>query len=134
MESKDMRIMEWEIMWTYLVKLKYEKNVSGLVNKLCCHEETLPENPQIGIETPLYLDETCRADMAVGFIEKVPGTSNQIRSNGEWICIAEAKWYSDVHQDAKFPQINQLSQIIEHAILLPDGRRCRGWRRRQGRW
>ncbi len=118
-ESNDMRSMEKEIMWTYLVKLKYEKNVSTLVKKLCFHEETLPENPQIGIETPLYPDETCRADMAVGFIEEVPGSSNQIRSNGEWFCIAESKWYDDVHPNPNFPEINQLCQKIEHAILVP---------------
>lgn len=75
-ETKDLKDLEKEIMWAYLIKLKYEKNVSDLVKILCGQEEKLPENPQIGIETRLYPDQNCIADMAVGFIEKVRRTFN----------------------------------------------------------
>jgi len=61
-----------------------------------------------------------RADLSVGHLEVVNDRDAQIRANGEWINIVESKWYDDIHPNPKYPQILQLSQLIEHALLLHD--------------
>jgi len=119
--------MSAEIVWTYLVARKYQNDLSELAGKLCGQEETLPPNTKIWLE--VYLSPTriweeerkswrTRADLAIGCIEPIAGKEAEIRSNGDWICIAESKWFDDVHQNSRFPGIYQLSQLIEHAILL----------------
>ena len=118
-----------EVVWTYLVARKYQNDLPKLVGKLCGQEETLPRNAKIWLE--VYLSPTriwkeeqkswrTRADLAIGCIERVAEKDAEIRSDGDWICIAESKWFDDIHQNPKFPEILQLSQLIEHALLLHD--------------
>jgi hypothetical protein len=54
----------------------------------------------------------------MGNIELATERESQIRSNGNWICIAESKWFDDIHINSRFPEILQLSQLIDHALLL----------------
>jgi hypothetical protein len=119
--------MSSEVVWTYLVARKYQNDMSALVNKLCGQEEILPQNAKIWLE--VYLSPTriwkeelkswrTRADLAVGYIEPIAGKDAEIGSNGDWICIAESKWFDDIHRNSKYPEIYQLSQLIEHAVLL----------------
>jgi len=118
-----------EVVWTYLVARKYQDNQAELVKKICGVEESLPNDARIWLE--VYLDPSriwkeevkswrSRADLAIGCIEKVQEKEAQIRTNGEWINIVEAKWYDDIHPNSKYPEILQLSQIIDHALLMHD--------------
>ena len=118
-----------EVVWTYLVAIKYADNQSSLVKLLCGIEEELPDDSRIWLEA--YLHPTrkrkeeknfwkSRADLSVGHLELVKGRDSQIQSCGDWVCIVESKWYDDIHQNSKFPDILQLSQLIEHAILMHD--------------
>ena len=118
-----------EIVWTYLVARKFQNNQAELAKKLCGAEEKLPDNSQIWLET--YLHPTrrrqeevkywrSRSDLSVGYLELVEDRDSQIRSNGDWISIVESKWYDDIHPNSKYPEILQLSQLIEHALLLHD--------------
>lgn len=118
-----------EVVWTYLVARKYQNNLSELTNILCGFDEKLPPNAKIWLEA--YLDPTrnwkeeiiswrSRADLAIGCLEMVQGKDAQIRANGDWICIAESKWFDDIHKNSKFSEIYQFSQLIEHALLLHD--------------
>jgi hypothetical protein len=118
-----------EIVWTYIVARKYEKDQNKLVDKLCGHSEVLPKDSKIWLETYLYPTRIrqkevkywrSRADLSIGNIELAVDRESQIQSNGSWICIAESKWFDDIHQNPKFPEILQLSQLIEHALLLHD--------------
>jgi len=120
-------IMSAEIVWTYIVARKYQENISELTRKLCCNDEKLPHNAKIWLE--VYLDPSriweeerkswrSRADLAIGCLESVKGKDAQIRANGNWICISESKFFDDIHQNSRFPKIFQLSQLIEHALLL----------------
>ena len=121
--------MTSEVVWTYIVARKYQEKLSELTSKLCGIDEKLPHNAKIWLE--VYLDPSriweeerkswrSRADLAIGCIEPVQGKDAQIRTNGNWICIAESKWFDDIHQNSRFPNIYQLSQLIEHALLLHD--------------
>jgi len=118
-----------EVVWTYLVARKYQDKLSELTNKLCGVDEILCPDTKIWLE--VYLDPSriweeerkswrSRADLAIGCLEQVQGKEAQIQSNGDWICITEAKWFDDIHQNSKFPEIYQFSQLIEHALLLHD--------------
>ena len=116
-----------EVVWTYIVARKYEKDQNKLVEKLCGRSETLPTNSKIWLETYLYPTRIrqeekdfwkSRADLSVGHIELATGRKSQIRSSGSWVCIAESKWFDDIHQNPKFPEISQLSQLIDHALLI----------------
>ncbi|HPD60872.1 MAG TPA: hypothetical protein PKV48_03820 [Thermodesulfobacteriota bacterium] len=118
-----------EVVWTYLVAKRYKKNLSALVKCLCGCEEKLPDDPNIWLEAYLYPTQRLteeekywktRADLAIGFLENVPRRENQIRAKGDWLCIAESKWFDDIHKNSRFPETYQLSQLIEHAILLSD--------------
>jgi len=116
-----------EVVWTYLTARKYEKAQSKLVAKLCGIDETLPKDSKIWLET--YLHPTrirkeevkcwrIRSDLSIGNIELADDRDGQIQSKGDWICITEAKWFDDIHKNSRFPEIYQLSQMIEHALLL----------------
>jgi hypothetical protein len=116
-----------EIVWTYLVAKKYLNDPYALVEKLCGRQEKLPKNTKIWLETFLYptrirkMEQAfwkVRADLALGHLELARNRNSQVRSNGDWVCIAESKWFADIHPNKKFPEIYQLSQIIEHALLL----------------
>lgn len=118
-----------EVVWTYLVARKYQDNQEGLVKKICGTDEKLPKGARIWLEA--YLHPTrqrqeevkcwrSRADLSVGHLEIVNDRDSQIRANGEWVSIVESKWYDDIHANPKYPQILQLSQLIEHALLLHD--------------
>jgi hypothetical protein len=122
-------LMPKEVVWTFLVAKKYENNQQALVKKLCGVDEPIPEDSRIWLEA--YLHPTrmrqeevkywrSRADLSVGCLEFAKARDSQIQSNGDWICIAEAKWYDDIHPNSKFPNILQYSQIIEHALLMHD--------------
>lgn len=122
-------IMSAEVVWSYIVARKYQNNLSELTSKLCGYDEELSVNAKIWLE--VYLDSSrsweeeqkswrSRADIAVGHIEQVKEKEAQIRTDGDWVCIAESKWFDDIHQNSRFPEIYQLSQIIEHALLLHD--------------
>ena len=119
-----------EVVWTYLVAKKYANNPHLLVEKLCGNNiEQLPENCTIWLESYLYPTrimkeeqkawKTC-CDLIIGHCDIVKGRKHQIRSNGEWVCVAESKWFDDLHVNPKFPRINQLAQIIDHTLLLHD--------------
>lgn len=121
--------MTKEVVWTYLLAKKYENIHQNLVKKLCEAEETIPENSKICLEA--YLHPTrirqeevkywrSRADLSVGHLELNADREYQIRSNGSWVCICESKWFDDIHQNSQFPEILQLSQLIEHALLIHD--------------
>jgi hypothetical protein len=118
-----------EVVWSYLVARKYEKVQSKLVSKLCGWNETLPNDSKIWLETYLHPtrirkeEARCwriRSDLAVGNIQLAVNRESQIQSDGDWVCIAESKWFDDIHQNPRFPEIYQLSQIIDHALLLHD--------------
>ncbi|GAB6194300.1 hypothetical protein JCM39068_40520 [Desulfocastanea catecholica] len=118
-----------EVVWTYLVARKYQDNQDGLVEKLCGVTEELPDDAKIWLEAYLYPTRLrqeelkCwrnRADLSLGHLEIVSDRDSQIRANGEWINIVESKWYDDIHANPKNPRILQLSQLIEHALLLHD--------------
>jgi len=121
--------MTAEIVWTYLIARKYENDLPALVRLLCGQEEHIPSDAKIWLEvyphpTRIRRDEgmywKTRADLAIGRIEHVGGKQAQIRANGDWICIAESKWFDDIHPNARYPNILQLPQLIEHALLLHD--------------
>ncbi len=116
-----------EVLWTYIVARKYEYDQEKLVEKLCGCNEILPAKSKIWLETSLYPTRIRKeeskcwqtySDLAIGNIKLVPDRESQIRSDGEWICIAESKWFDDIHKNKCFPEIYQLSQIIDHALLL----------------
>ena len=116
-----------EVVWTYLVGKKYENNHSALVRKLCGVEEQLPEDSRIYLEAYLHpsrireqewLFWRTRADLAIGCLELVKDRKLMVQAVGEWICIVESKFHSDIHPNSRFPNILQLSQLIEHALLL----------------
>jgi len=118
-----------EVVWTYLVARKYMNDPQALVKKLCGTNEQLPADSKIWLETYLFPTRIrkeeqsswkIRCDMAIGHFELAKDRGNQIRSSGEWVCIAESKWFDDIHANGKFPEIYQLSQIIDHALLLHD--------------
>lgn len=118
-----------EIVWTYIVARIFEKDQLKLAEKLSGYSEILPKNPRIWLETYLYPTRIrqeevkywrSRADFSIGNLELAADRESQIQSNGSWICIAESKWFDDIHQNPKFPEILQLSQLIEHALLIHD--------------
>jgi hypothetical protein len=103
----------------------------ALAKSLCSKSEQLPTDAKIWLESYLYPSRIrqeeqkawkTRCDMAIGHFELAKSRDNQIQSNGEWVCIAESKWFSDIHVNDKFPEINQLTRIIDHALLLHDKR------------
>ncbi len=118
-----------EVVWTYIVARKYQDNLAELVKKICGVEEPLPKDAKIWLEAYLYPTRQkkeelkcwrSRADLSVGYLQLVENRDSQIRSNGKWINIVEAKWYDDIHPNTKYPEILQLSQLIEHALLMHD--------------
>jgi hypothetical protein len=118
-----------EVVWTYLIARKYESDHQTLVSKLCGTNENLPEDSKIWLETFLFptrfrkAEQKCwkiRSDLALGHLELAVDRHNQLQSNGKWVCIAESKWFDDIHANSKYPEIYQLSQIIDHALLLHD--------------
>jgi hypothetical protein len=121
--------MNAEVVWTYLLARKYENDLPALVRLLCGQEESIPADAKIWLEAYLYPTRIrkeegkywkTRADLAVGCLEHVRGKHRQIRTNGDWVCIAESKWFDDIHHNARYSNILQLSQVIEHALLLHD--------------
>ena len=121
--------MSAEAVWSYIVARKFQKDLPQLTFKLCGNDEYLPANAKIWLE--VYLDHSriweeeqkwwrSRADLAIGCIQRIKGKEAQIRVDGDWVCIAESKWFDDIHQNSRFPEIFQLSQLIEHALLLHD--------------
>lgn len=121
--------MAAEVVWTYLVVRAYQSDQQALVKKLCGRNETLPDNSMTWLEA--YLHPTrirqeevkywrSRADLSMGHLELTEDREYQIRSNGSWVCICESKWFDDIHQNSRFPEILQLSQLIEHALLIHD--------------
>ena len=117
------------MVWTYLVARKYQDNQDGLVKKICGVNEELPDDARIWLETYLYPTRLwkkevkswrSRADLSLGYLEIVSDRIAEIRSNGEWVSIVESKWYDDIHANSNYPKILQLSQLIEHALLLHD--------------
>jgi hypothetical protein len=121
-----------EVVWTYLVARKYENNYQALVSKLLCGTtpESLPRDNKIWIEAylqPTRQDERdswkTRADLAIGHLEVIKGSENQIQSSGgEWVCIVESKWYDDIQTNAINNESNQLLKIIDHALLIHDNK------------
>lgn len=118
-----------EVVWTYLLAKKYQNDPTLLAGKLCGHPEKMPEGGGIWLET--YLAPTrqqqyeqnswkIRADLAIGYVKPLKGRVRQIMAGGNWICVVESKWFDDIHSNAKFPEVNQLAQLIEHALLLHD--------------
>ena len=121
--------MDIEIVWTYLVAKKYENDQPLLASKLCGYEESVPRNAKIWLEAYLYPTRVrreegkywkTRCDLAIGCMDLVNGSERQIRADGDWICIAESKWFDDIHPNPRFPNVLQFSQLIEHALLLHD--------------
>jgi len=121
--------MKKEIVWTYLVARRYEKDLKTLSKILCGQDEEIHNNSKIWLEAYLHPTRTrqdevrywrSRADLSVGHLESVENRELQIRSNGDWVCLCESKWFEDIHENSKFPEILQFSQLIEHAILLHD--------------
>jgi len=121
--------MTKEVVWTYLVDRKYEDDHKRLCRLLCGQDEEMPHNSKIWLEaylhpTRLRREEVqcwrSRADLSMGHLEGVEDRQLQIRSKGDWVCICEAKWSDDIHQNSAFPNVFQFSQLIEHAILLHD--------------
>lgn len=121
--------MEKEIVWTYLLARKYEKDHGALADKLCGEDKLMPENSIIWLEAPLQptrqkegVSWKTRADLAMGHLEKVPGTKCQVQAtSGEWVCIAESKWHHDIRpKSTSKTGINQLLRIIEHSLFLHD--------------
>jgi len=121
--------MEKEIVWTYLVARKYndENNFATFAQILCGDDKIITENSEIWLEA--YLQPTreregelwnTRADISIGYIKKIDGSKLQIRSSGSSVCICEAKYGADTHCNKRYPKVNQLAQIIEHAILMHD--------------
>jgi hypothetical protein len=43
-----------------------------------------------------------------------------ISGKGDWICIAESKFFSDIRDATNLEGISQLTKIIDHALLLSD--------------
>ena len=122
-------ILGAEVVWTYLVARKTIKAPQAIVRKLCGTNEQLPEESSVWLETFLFPTRIrkeeqktwkIRSDLAIGHLELANDRNNQIQSNGEWLCIAESKWFDDIHANGKIPGIYQLSQIIDHALLLHD--------------
>jgi hypothetical protein len=119
-----------EVVWTYLVARKYEKDHRALANMLCGQDNMLPEKSKIWIEA--YLQPTrqnerdswkTRVDLAMGHAEEVKGRANQIQSSGgEWVCIVESKWYDDIQASGVDDGGNQLLKVIDHALLLHDNK------------
>ena len=115
-----------EKVWTYLIAKKFEYNHSLLIKKLCRQDEIVPKNSVIWLEAHFdkpreYKDKHPNygeviADLSIGFLEKVPNFEARIKSNGDWICIAEAKWGSD--DRLKENKRNQLAKLIESSLLL----------------
>jgi len=114
-----------EVVWTYLVARKFAENQQTLINLLCDAVEVVPANSEIWLEA--YLQPTrknenkywkSRADLSIGHLELVPNTKHRVSCNGEWVCIVESKWYDHLHENSNYPQILQLSQLVEHALLL----------------
>jgi hypothetical protein len=122
--------MDAEVVWTYVLAKKYEKDVPALTKLLCGSDVEPPTLGPIWLEP--YLHPTreraheknkwkTRADLAIGHIVKVPDRKLQIQAGGDWICITESKWFSDMHPNEAFPYISQLAQTIDHALLMHDG-------------
>jgi hypothetical protein len=118
-----------EVVWTYLVARKYQDNQAELSKKICGVNEPLPQDAKIWLEAYLFPtrqkneEVKCwrsRADLSVGNLELAENRDSQIRANGKWINIVEAKWYDDIHPNSKYPEILQLSQVIDHALLMHD--------------
>ncbi len=119
-----------EVVWTYLVARKYEKDHETLAGLLRGEHMMMPSISRIWIEA--YLQPTrhkerdswkARADLAMGDLEEVKGRKHQIQSSGKyWVCIVESKWYDDIQANAVNNESNQLLKIIEHALLLHDSK------------
>jgi len=118
--------MKREIVWTYIVGRKYENEKShrDLAKILGVEDEKMPEESKIWLEA--YLQPTrenegdswmTRSDLSIGCLKTIESSELQICSNGNWVCICEAKWNADVHYDKK-DEVNQLAKLIEHALLI----------------
>ena len=121
--------MDAEVVWTYILARIYENDIDKLAGLLCGKEEPVPSNSRIWLEAYLHPTRAMRqeqkswktrADLAIGCLENVQNRKNQLRAAGDWIGIAEAKWFDDIHENSSFPEIYQFSQLIEHAILMPN--------------
>jgi len=56
--------------------------------------------------------------LSIGHLELAENRDSQIRANGEWINIVEAKWYDDIHPNTKYPKILQLFKVISKALVI----------------
>jgi hypothetical protein len=116
-----------EIVWTYLVGRKYEDDHKTLSKTLCGQEEIMPADSKIWLEAhlqPTRQNEgsswmVC-ADLSVGHLEKIENLEIQVRSKGSWVCICESKWKADIDVNKHYAGTNQLSKLIDHALLLHD--------------
>ena len=118
--------MDREIVWTYFVGRKYEneKYHKNLSMMLGVKDEKMPDNSKIWIEAflqPTRVNEgkywKTRADLSMGHLKTIESSKLQICSDGDWVCVCEAKWNADLHND-KQDNVNQLAKLIDHALLL----------------
>jgi hypothetical protein len=118
-----------EVIWTYLLAKIYEDKVPLLAEKLSGRKEELPAKASLWLEAYLYPTRErsfeskfwkIRADLALGHLKLASGRARQVLADGSWVCIAESKWFDDLHVNLKFPKVSQLTQLIEHALLLHD--------------
>jgi hypothetical protein len=125
--------MEIGSLWTYLLARLYQNRINDLVLKLCSCKEDTTMATTIYLESPLYpsriqTNRYAKPDLSVGCLKINKGSKRQLKSNGEWICVAEIKWLDELiqpdtwkHQkNSDLPHINQFAKLIEHALLLQD--------------
>lgn len=87
----------------------------------------------IYLESPLYPSRKqtrrfAKPDLSIGCLNINKGSKRQLKSDGEWICVAESKWFDQLikpdnrnrNGNNNLPHINQLVKLIEHALLLHD--------------
>lgn len=123
-----------ELVWTFIVAKKFENNSSKLIKYLCSQNIDSKKNYKIWIEPYLFPTRNpeeegkfwkVRADLCIGCFKNTAGRIRQIQLDSKeqelkWICIVEAKWLQDINKNSKFTNINQIAQIIEHALLMSD--------------
>jgi len=116
-----------EIVWTYIAAKKYENDHKELSRILCGEKKELPADSKIWLEAHLQPTRKFEgsswmttADLSIGYLEKIENHELQLRSKGSWVCICESKWKSDIDIKKHFEGTNQLSKLIDHALLMHD--------------
>ena len=120
-------------LWTYLVARHYQYRTEELVFKLCKAKESTKDTKSIFLESPLYptrdfkiFNWNSKPDLSVGCFKIFKNTVRQLKSDGDWICVAESKWFDEFleiklgefDRNPNLPAINQFTKLIEHALLL----------------